>query len=259
MLRYRYLFEQMVRRELRQKYKGSVLGVLWYLVNPLILMGAYTLMFSVLLGAFPGIEDYPLFLLVGLIVWLFFSQSLLSASTSLIEQSSLVGKVAFPRETIPASVVAVQLITFGVLLVLVGAVCLIVRGTVDPALLLLPLVVAALAAFTYGLALVVSVLNAYYRDVYPILAAALLPWFFLSPIFFDVDELRGVRSHPWAGHLLEWLNPVAPFIEAARSILYDGRVPQLDVLGYVVAAGVLALAAGTALFRRMDAELAVIL
>jgi ABC-type polysaccharide/polyol phosphate export permease len=249
----------MVRRELRQKYKGSVLGVLWYLVNPLVLMGAYTLMFSVLLGAFPGIEDYPLFLLVGLIVWIFFSQSLLLAATSLVEQSSLVRKVAFPRETIPASVVAVQLVTFGVLLVLVSLTCAIVRGSLGASWILLPVVVAALAAFAYGLALVVSVLNAFYRDVHPILGAALLPWFFLSPIFFDVDELRGVRDHPWAGHLLEWLNPIAPFIEAARSIVYAGAWPGLDVMAYVLAAGALALAGGLALFRRMSAELAVVL
>src|SRR5919199_2793535 len=101
----------MVRRELRQKYKGSALGVLWYLVNPLVLMGAYALMFSVLLKAV-NIDDYPLFLMVGLVVWLFFSQSLLSASGSLLEQSALVRKVRFPRETIPASVVTVQLVPF---------------------------------------------------------------------------------------------------------------------------------------------------
>ena len=80
MLRYRYLFEQMVRRELRARYKGSALGVIWYLVNPLVLMGAYTLMFGVILDAFPGIEDYPLFLLVGIVVWAFFSGSVLAAA-----------------------------------------------------------------------------------------------------------------------------------------------------------------------------------
>jgi ABC-type polysaccharide/polyol phosphate export permease len=259
MLRYRYLFEQMVRRELRQKYKGSVLGVLWYVVNPLVLMGAYTLMFSVLLGAFPGIKDYPLFLLVGLIVWIFFSQSLLLSSSSLIDQASLVRKVAFPRETIPGSVVAVQLVTFGVLLVLVALTCAIVRGSLGLPWLLLPVVIAALAAFAYGLALVVSVLNAFYRDVEPILGALLLPWFFLSPIFFGVNDLRGVRTHPWAGHLLEWANPVAPFIEAARSIVYAGAWPSLGVTLYVLAAATIALTGGLALFRRMSAELAVVL
>src|SRR5436309_3062748 len=106
MLRYRFLFEQMVRRELRQKYKGSALGVLWYVINPLVLMGAYTLMFGVIFKN-QQIPDYPIFLMVGLIVWTFFSQSMLAAAPSLIDQSSLVRKARFPRETIPASYVTV--------------------------------------------------------------------------------------------------------------------------------------------------------
>jgi ABC-type polysaccharide/polyol phosphate export permease len=180
---YRYLFEQMVRRELRQKYKGSALGVVWYLVNPLVLMGAYTLMFGVILDAFPGISDYPLFLLVGIVVWTFFSGSLLAAAPSLLDQSALIRKVRFPREAIPASVVTVQFVTFLALLVLLTPVTLLIRGTLSPALLLLPVILVALYAFALGGALVVSVLHAHFRDVGPILAAALLPWFFITPIF----------------------------------------------------------------------------
>jgi ABC-type polysaccharide/polyol phosphate export permease len=257
-VRYRYLLEQMVRRELRQKYKGSVLGVVWYLVNPLVLMAAYAVMFGVLLDAVQ-IADYPLFLIVGLIVWVFFSQSLLSAATSLLEQASLVGKVRFPRETIPASVVAVQLVTFGVLLALVAPVAVVVRGTLDPALLLLVPLVACLFCFTLGLALVVSVLHAYYRDVQPILAAALLPWFFLTPIFFRIQDLPGLQGRGWAEALLRWGNPVAPFVEAIRDVLYSGAVPGGATLAYVAVVSGLALAGGWALFRRMQAELAVVL
>jgi lipopolysaccharide transport system permease protein len=257
MLRYRYLFEQMVRRELRQKYKGSLLGVLWYVVNPLVLMAAYALMFGVLLDAV-NIDDYPLFLFVGLIVWVFFSQSLLTAATSLLDQSSLVAKVRFPRETVPASVVTVQGVTFLVLLALVAPVAVVVRGA-DPALLLLVPLVACLYAFVLGAALVVAILHAYFRDVQPILAAALLPWFFLTPIFFRVQDLPGLDGHRWAEALLRWVNPVAPFVEAVRSVLYDAAVPGFDVLLYVLCAAALALAAGVAVFRRMERELAVVL
>ena len=111
---HRFLFEQLVRRELRQKYQGSALGLAYYLVNPLVLMGAYYLMFGVVFKLAPQ-EDFPLFLMVGLVVWIFFSQSLLAASSSLVDHASLVGTVRFPRETIPASVVATQLVIFGVL------------------------------------------------------------------------------------------------------------------------------------------------
>jgi homopolymeric O-antigen transport system permease protein len=258
MLRYRFLFEQLVRRELRQKYKGSALGVAWYVINPLVLMGAYWLMFGKLL---PGVSepDYPLFLMVGLLVWLFFAQSLTGAAGSLIMHASLVSRIRFPRETIPASVVTVQLVTFAILLAVLAPIEIAVRGTLEPALLLLPLLVVALYAFVLGLSLVVAVLNAYYRDVAPILGAVLLPWFFLTPIFFDPHKLPGLSDAGWAGDLLQWANPVAPFVTGVRDVLYSGSVPSGATLVYVALAGALALAAGTALFRRLEGELAVVL
>src|SRR5919112_1077047 len=176
---HRYLFEQMVRRELRQKYRGSALGVLWYVINPLVLMGAYYLMFGVIFDA-PSEPDYPLFLLVGL-------------------------------------------------LALLLPVTLAIRGTVDVALLLLPLVLACLFAFVLGFALAVSVLHAYFRDVAPILSAALLPWFFVSPIFFRPESITEQQT---ARFVLEWVNPIAPFIGAVRDVLYGGIVPEAK-LAYV--------------------------
>ena len=250
----RFLFEQLVRRELRQKYQGSLLGLAWYLINPLVLMAAYWFLFGVVLKVFE-IEDYPLFLLCGLIVWIFFSQSLTAAATSLLDHGALIRKARFPREAIPASVIAVQLVTFLALLVLVAVTCVAIRGTLDVALLVLPVVLAALAAFALGAGLVVAVLHAYYRDVAPILGAALLPWFFLSPIFFSVERITQGGPERFA---LEWLNPVAPFIVAVRDVLYAGEVPSVAVLAYCVAAAAIALAGGRALFRRLEPELAVV-
>ncbi len=254
---HRYLFEQMVRRELRQKYKGSALGVLWYLINPLVLMGAYYFMFGVVfkIAGANQPEQYPLFLLIGLVVWIFFSQSLLSAAPSLLEHGALVRKARFPRETIPASVVTVQLVTFVVLLALLAPVTIAIRGTVDVALLVLPLVLACLFLFVLGLALAVSVLHAYFRDVAPILSAALLPWFFMSPIFFEPE---GITTDERARFVLEWLNPVAPFIGAVRDVVYGGAVPRLSELAYVLVASAVALLGGRALFRRLQGELAVV-
>jgi ABC-type polysaccharide/polyol phosphate export permease len=258
MLRYRFLFEQMVRRELRQRYKGSALGVLWYLVNPVVLMGAYALMFSVLLKVV-DIPDYPLFLLCGLIVWVFFAQSLLAAAPSLVQNAPLVRKVRFPRETIPASVATVQLVTFCVMLALVLPVALAVRGSAGAPLVLLPAIAVLLFCFVLGLSLVVSVLHAHFRDVEPVLAAALLPWFFLTPIFIRVDDLPGIDERPWLGDLLEWGNPVAPFVDSVREIVYAGAWPGAGQLAYLVAAGLGALALGVLVFRRMERDLAVIL
>jgi len=257
-VRHRFLFEQMVRRELRQKYKGSALGVAWYLINPLVLMGAYALVFKVLLDV-ANIPDYPVFLLAGLIVWVFFAQALLAAAPSLVLNAPLVRKVRFPRETIPASVATVQLITFVAMLLLLLPVALVVRDSLDPALLLLPVIVAFLFCLVLGLSMLVAVLHAHFRDVEPVLAAGLLPWFFLTPLFLPVDEFPGIDDHELIGDLLEWGNPVAPFVDSVRTILWAGEAPDAAHLAYVAAAGLIALALGAVVFRRMERDLAVML
>ena len=252
-MRYRFLFEQMVRRELRRKYQGSALGVAWYVVNPLVLMGAYYLMFGVVFKVAEH-EDYPLFLMVGLVVWIFFSQSLLSAAPALLDQGSLIRKARFPRETIPAAVVTVQAVTFLAVLAVVAVVTFALRG-VGASVVLAPVLLAALFAFVLGLSLLASVTHAYFRDVAPILAAILLPWFFISPIFFTPGD---ITNNDAARAALEWLNPVAPFITSIRDVIWGGVWPSAPTVLYVVAAGALALAGGAALFRRMEAELAVV-
>jgi ABC-type polysaccharide/polyol phosphate export permease len=256
-VRYRFLFEQMVRRELRQKYKGSSLGVLWYLINPLVLMGAYALVFKVLLNV-ASMPAYPIFLISGLVVWVFFSQALLAAAPSLVVNAPLIRKVRFPRETIPASVAAVQLVTFLVMLAILVPVAVIVRGNPGVSLLLLPVVVAGLFCLVLGFSLGVSILHAHYRDIEPVLAAALLPWFFLTPIFLRAADFPGVSSHRWVADLLQWANPVAPFVDALRQIVYAGRAPSAAELAYVVGVGLGALALGVFAFRRMERDLAVI-
>ncbi|HEY3727186.1 MAG TPA: ABC transporter permease [Solirubrobacteraceae bacterium] len=255
---HRYLFSQLVRRELRRKYKGSSLGVLWYLINPLVLLGAYTLMFGHVFKL-QHFSDFPIFVMVGLMPWTFFAQSLLAAADSLIEQGSIVRRARFPRATIPAAAVTVQLVTFVAILVIVTPLSLALRGTSSPAsLLLLPVLVVVMFGFVLGCALIVSVLHAYFRDVAPILTAALLPWFFLTPIFFEPATIPFVQQHPAVETLLDWVNPVAPFVDSFRAILYYGTAPDPGRMVYVFAAAALALLAGSAVFKRMEGELAVV-
>ena len=113
----------------------------------------------------------------------------------------------------------------------------------------------AIYVFTLGLAFAVAVLHAYFRDVAPILSAGLLPWFMLSPIFFRPER---ITQRPAARFVLEWVNPIAPFIQGIRAILYGGTAPSLAVLAYCVVAAGVALAVGSTLFRRMQGELAVV-
>lgn len=258
MLQYRYLFSQLVRRELRQKYMGSALGVLWYLANPLVLMGAYTLMFGLVLKL-PHHSDYPLFLMIGLVAWTFFQQALLAAAPSLIDQGGLIRKANFPRQTIPAATVTVQLITFCAVLVLLIPVTVVIRGRLSPALALMPLLIALLFCFVLGCALIVAVLHAYFRDVAPVLAAAMLPWFFLTPIYYEPSTVQFFASHPAVRWLLEWANPVAPFIEAMRWAVYGGAKGDWVWILYAAVAAAASMLLGTIVFRRAQGELAVVL
>jgi ABC-type polysaccharide/polyol phosphate export permease len=258
MLRYRYLFSQLVRRELRQKYQGSALGVVWYLINPLVLMALYGLMLQSVLRAV-SYPDYPIFILAGLVVWTFFAQALLGATSSLVDQSSLVSKVKFPRETVPAASVTVQLVPMMAMLVILVPLALALRSSFSAALLLVLPLVLCLFAFTLGLALMLSVLHAYFRDVLPVLTAVLLPLFFISGVLFRFQGLPGIDSHPWIGSVLRWGDPIAPFIESVRSVVYSGTAPGLATIGYVVTASALALTAGILVFRRLGRELAVVL
>jgi ABC-type polysaccharide/polyol phosphate export permease len=206
----------------------------------------------------PRVPDYPVFLMVGLVVWTFFQQSLLAAADSLITQGALVRKARFPREAIPAATVTVQLITLIAVLVLVAFVAVPIRGTLTAWLLLVPVLLVLLFGFVLGCALIVAVLHAHFRDTSPVLAAALLPWFFLSPIFLVPDQQPFVMHHPWIGTVLNWVNPLAPFIEAVRAIVYGGTGPGWGRVLYCACAALVALALGRLVFRRLAGELAVV-
>ena len=197
LFRYRELFGSLFRRDLRAKYKGSVLGLAWSLAHPVVLMLVYLLVFSVMLQIQAAdYEHYWLFLLAGLPVWVFFSTSLQSASRSLVENANLIRKVRFPRQLVPLSMVATQLVGFAVMLAIVVALSLVyVPEARDTVWLSLPL--AALAVcLVAGLSLAVASLNALYRDVEHLVAALLLPWFFLTPVLYSLENIPGVEDHP---------------------------------------------------------------
>src|SRR5437868_15100934 len=178
LLRYRDLFANLFRRDLQAKYKGSALGVLWTLANPLLLMGIYLVVFSTLWKArFAQLDHYPLFLLTGLAPWVFFSTALQSASRSMLDYAELIKKVRFPRQLVAFSVVATQLVAFAAMLAVVFVVDLIVLARVrDVIWIALPLA-ALVVCLVAGLALAVASANVVFRDVEHLVSAALLPWF----------------------------------------------------------------------------------
>src|SRR3954466_11769881 len=183
LVRYRELFANLFRRNFHARYRGSVLGIAWSLVNPLALMAVYLLVFGVL---FPNdIPHYSLYLLAGLACWIFFATSLQAGARSLLDSAELIRKVRFPRQLVAFSVIATQLVTFGVMLAILMVLSLIAvpdaRGTVW----LPPPLAALFAALVFGLGLLVASINVLFRDVEHILEAVLLPWFFLTPILYQ--------------------------------------------------------------------------
>ncbi|HET9506519.1 MAG TPA: ABC transporter permease, partial [Gaiellaceae bacterium] len=226
LVRYRELFGSLFRRDLRAKYKGSALGLLWSLAHPVLLMLVYLVVFSFLLKIQTADHDhYWLFLLAGLPVWVFFATSLQSASRSLVENANLIRKVRFPRQLVPLSMVATQLVGFFVMLVIVVALSLAyvpeARDTVWLALPLAVLVVALVA----GVALAIASLNALYRDVEHLVAALLLPWFFLTPVLYSLETIPGVSEHPRLVDLIHYGNFLAPAVEALRDPIFFGELP----------------------------------
>jgi lipopolysaccharide transport system permease protein len=258
LFRYRELFGSIFRRDLRAKYKGSLLGVVWSLAHPIVLMLVYLVVFSVMLKIQTADYDhYWLFLLAGLSIWVFFATSLQSAARSLLENANLIRKVRFPRQLVPLSIVATQLVGFAVMLAIVVALSLVyVPAARDTVWLAIPLAVLVICLVA-GLSLAVASLNALYRDVEHLVAALLLPWFFLTPVLYSLEGIPGVKDHPRLVDAVHYGNPLTPAIEAVRDPLFFGELPAAADAIYLAAAAVLALALGAFVFSRVDDRVAV--
>jgi lipopolysaccharide transport system permease protein len=257
LIRYRELFSSLFRRDLQARYKGTVFGVAWSLVNPLLLMGIYVLVFS-LLWDVTTIDHYPLYLLCGLMMWIFVQSSLTSASRSMLDYAELIKKVRFPRQLVALSAVATQLVPFAVMLAILIIVDAIVlpetRGTV---LLSIP-IACGIAALVAGMSLAVASANVVFRDVEHLVGALLLPWFFLTPILYSLEELPGgIEDYPRVVDLLRWANPLTPPLYALRDPLFYGVVPDATDVLYLVGAALLSLVLGAWIFSRVDDRIAV--
>jgi lipopolysaccharide transport system permease protein len=256
-VRYRELFANLFRRNFQAKYRGSVLGLAWSLVNPLALMGVYLLVFGLIMGN-TTIPHYWLYLLAGIACWIFFSASMQAGARSLIDSAELVRKVRFPRQLVPFAVVATQLVTYVVMLAILIVLSLVFVPAARPYVWLSIPLSALFVCLVAGLSLIVSCVNVVLRDVEHILTAALLPWFFLTPILWSVDNLPAhVRGHHKLFEVLRWGNFMSPPIFAIRDALWVGRVPRVADVIYLAVAAIVALAAGAFFFRRIDDRIAI--
>ena len=257
-VRYRELLGNLFRRDLQAKYRGSALGVLWTVANPVMLMGVYLLVFGVVWKSpFAQGGHYPLFLLTGLALWTFFAAAVQSSTRSMLDNANLIRKTRFPRQLVPLSVVFAHLVSFAAMLVLLlvdqlHRVAARARDRVarDSA-------VRAVRRRRVRFALAVASLNVLFRDVEFMVAALLVPWFFLTPILYPLDRL-GARqaSHDRRSSSTGRIRS-SPAIEAVRAPLFAGTLPFWgDALYLVVACGV-ALVLGAFVFRRVDDQIAI--
>ncbi|MEM7333729.1 MAG: ABC transporter permease [Chloroflexota bacterium] len=258
---YQYLLKNLVRRDLTARYKNSLLGVLWSLLTPLFMMLVYTVLFTVLR---PGnqIRLFYIFILSGLVPWLFNASTIGSGTVSVTSNASLVKKVYFPRLLLPLSAMLSSfvnfLLAFGILIVFlfISGIGITIHALWVPVILLIQMI------FMLGVSMVLSALNVFYRDVRMIMDVVLLAWFFLTPVFYPLEDfnnqaqLMGVQFD--AARIMRWINPMASIVDGYRTVLWgtltsDGpaSMEPLNLLRTFLTA-VIVFAIGLTVFRRYE-------
>ena len=268
----RELLQNLTNREVRGKYRRTALGQLWSLANPIAAILIYTFIFSFIfrlpaqVGDPSGLNNYALWLVCGLLPWLFFNRVLTLGTESLVANAGLIQKVYFPRIVLPLSLANATFFTWllemGVLVVALS----LLGSFVLPWLPLVALFMMVFAVFAVGLSMIFSIINVYFRDLSYLLTIVLQFWFYLTPILYPVelvatqsDKLGGLIGTPITLLDIYSLNPVAGFIEIFRNLLYDNRVPDLSTVLVAGAWTVSALGVGAWMYSRKEKMLAELL
>ncbi len=246
---YREMIFSLVRRDLKGRYKGSVLGFLWTFLNPLLQLGVYTMVFSVIMRS--GIRDYYLFLFVALIPWIFFSTSLTGGAGCILAQQDMVKKIYFPREVLPVSYATSQFINMLLSFLVIFAVLAFAHYPWNlQALLCLPVVMAVEYGLALGFTMVMSAATVYLRDLEYVLGIISMAWQFLTPVMYSLEQV------PEDARWIFNINPMTDVIIAYRDILYYGRVPQLGTLLSASVIGIFMLVSGWHVFQCLQRRFA---
>lgn len=223
-LHHRSLVMALLVRQLKIRYRGSILGFVWTFLNPLLLMAVYALVFRFYMRL--AVPNYALLLIVGLLPWTWFASSLAEGTDSIVGGSALVTKSLFPTEILPTVIVLSNMVNFLLSVPLLVIAAWLYGVDVSPlAWICLAPVVALQALFTLGLVLALAALNVHYRDVQHIVTNLLLLWFFLTPIVYPASQVPG--------HLqfILWLNPMALFVEAYHAAFVSASLTSPLTLG----------------------------
>ena len=245
---YREMIFMLVRRDLRGRYKGSVLGFLWTFLNPLLQLGVYTIVFSIIMRS--KIEKYYLYLFVALIPWMFLATSVQGGATCVLTQKDMVTKIHFPRQVLPIAHVTTCFVNMLLCFVVVLAVCAFGVGL---NLAVLPYLVPVMITeflLALGLCFLVSGATVFFRDLEHIVGIFVMLWQFLTPVMYSVDIVPDQLKRFFM------LNPMTPIIISYRDILYYKQAPQLQNLLRSLGFGALFLVIGWFLFDRLQRHFA---
>lgn len=256
LLRFRSLLATLTGRELKARYRGSLLGFVWSLVNPLLLLAVYTVVFDLVFQhRAAGTRPYAVFLLSGLFAWIWLSTALLDGTVSLSANAGLLRKAVFPAEVLPVVSTLASLAHFLLALPVLLAALLVARLLGHPvggwSVALLPLAIVLQLAFCTGLALALAALAVHFKDVRDLLQNLLTLLFFLTPVLYPLQAL----SHLPALALAVAANPVTPFVRLHQELLFYGRLPGPALWLQAGGLALLAWGAGSWLFDRLSPTL----
>lgn len=246
---YREMIFSLVKRDLRGKYKASFLGFLWTFINPLCQILVYTFVFQFIMRT--GIEQFSVYLISGMIPWIFFSTAVSGGTMCIKNQSEMVKKIYFPREVLPIAFVTSAFINMLFCFVMIFVVIAFSgRGFSIVALLFLPLVMIIEYIIALGFTFIVSGLTVYFRDMEHIVGVIMMAWIYLTPIMYSIDmvpeKLRGVY----------YVNPMTPVVQGYQQILYYKEIPELSTLLLSGLFGIVILMIGAIAFRYMERNFA---
>ena len=258
-LKYRQLIGTLVVRELKARYRGTVLGFLWSFINPLMMLLVYSVVFGLFLRSGPqrveGVDiagfNYSIFLFTGLLPWIWFNTSVLEASQVLFTHGNLIKKIKFPVEVLPIMTVTSNMIHFLLgLPILVLCIILLSSGiTITPWVLLLPVAILLQYIFTLGFSLIMSALTVHFKDLKDIMTNLLILWFFGTPIIYPLAT-DVVQKHDWARIILN-LNPMTHIVEAYQYIFFFGQLPHWKKIPVTFVFSTVLLILGYALFDKL--------
>ena len=267
----RELLANLTRREIKGKYKRTALGQMWSLANPLAQMLVFTLVFSIIIKMRPnagdpsGLDVFALWLMCGLLPWTFFTNVVNGSMGALVGNENLIKKVYFPRSLLVVSTAFAAAYTWMIEMLVLTTVILLFGGRPLVYVPLVLLAMVALLAFSVGFALLLSIANAYFRDVQHLVGILFQIWFYVTPIVYPITEVanRSRERPPLFGDVtlldLYRLNPMEGFVEVFRNLLYDNRLPEWSAAVQCAAWAVGALALGAWVFGRHQRRLAEVL